>query len=135
MKRVLGRLACAGLLVVLTASLASAQEGATAQITGVVKDTSGGVLPGATITATQTDTGFTRDTVSSSDGSFALPGIPIGPYKLEVMLQGFRSYVQTGIVLQVDASPSIQVALAVGAVAETITVTGQTPLIDTGKLG
>src|SRR6266540_3483286 len=133
MKRVLTSLLCGGLLVVLTATMVLAQ--ATAQITGTVKDSSGGVLPGANVTVTQTETGFKRDVVTDVSGAFAFPSIPIGPYRLEVMLQGFRSYVQTDIVLQVNGSPNINVALALGAVAETITVTGETPLIDTGKLG
>src|SRR4029077_5970667 len=58
-----------------------------------------------------------------------------GPYRLEVALQGFSTYIQNDIVLQVNSSPNIQVALTIGAVSETITVSGQAPLIDTGKLG
>ena len=133
MKRVLNRLLSGGLLVLLTATMVFAQ--ATAQISGIVKDSSGGVLPGASVTITQTETGFKRDVVTDVGGAFAFPSIPIGPYRLEVMLQGFRTYVQNGIVLQVNSSPNIAVALALGAVAETITVTGEAPLIDTGKLG
>ena len=133
MKRVLSCLLSGGLFVLLTATVVLAQ--ATAQISGIVKDSSGGVLPGASVTITQTDTGFKRDVVTDVGGAFAFPSIPIGPYRLEVMLQGFRTYVQNGIVLQVNSSPNIAVALALGAVAETITVTGEAPLIDTGKLG
>ena len=69
------------------------------------------------------------------NGSFTIPGLPIGPYRLEVSLHGFRSYAQTDIVLQVGSAPNIPVALALGAVAENVTVTGESPLIDTGKLG
>src|SRR5262245_59833871 len=75
---------------------------ATAEITGTVKDTSGAVLPGAIVTATQTDTGFKRDVVTDAEGVFSLPALPIGPYKLEVALQGFKTSIQTGIVLQVN---------------------------------
>src|SRR5262245_15741806 len=80
MKRVLRTLSCGGLLVLLTATLALAQGGATAQITGTVKDPSGGVLPGATVTITQTETGFKREVVSDANGLFSFPSIPIGPY-------------------------------------------------------
>src|SRR5688572_31068118 len=73
----------------------------TAQMDGRVTDESGGVLPGVTVTATQTDTAFTRTTVTDETGSWLMPNMPIGPYRLEISLQGFRTYVQTGIVLQV----------------------------------
>ena len=71
MKRVLIDSLCGGLLLALTATAALAQ--ATAQITGTVKDSSGGVLPGATVTATQTDTGFKREVVTDADGLFSFP--------------------------------------------------------------
>src|SRR5437879_10602138 len=74
----------------------------TAQIGGAVKDQTGAVLPGAEITATQTDTGITRSTVTNETGSFVLPNLLVGPYRLEASLAGFRTFVQTGIVLQVS---------------------------------
>src|SRR5205085_1456080 len=83
MKSVLSRLSAAGLLLLFTATAVLAQ--ATAQITGTVKDSSGGVLPGASVTITQTDTGFKRDVVTEADGSFSFPGIPVGPYRLDAM--------------------------------------------------
>src|SRR5207253_4527756 len=92
-------LLCGSLLVALTSTAVLAQ--ATAQINGTVKDSSGGVLPGATVSAIQTETGFKREVVTDADGLFSFPAIPVGPYKLEVMLEGFRTSVQTGIVLQV----------------------------------
>ncbi len=133
MKRVLSGVLRGVLLVVLTATVVRAQ--ATAQISGTVKDSSGGVLPGADVTVTQTDTGLKRSVVTDGTGSFSVPGLPVGPYRLEVSLTGFKSYAQTGIVLQVGSAPSIPVTLSLGAVAENVTVTGESPLIDTGKLG
>jgi hypothetical protein len=106
------------LILTLLPTLAAAQAGSTAQIAGTVKDDTGGVLPGVTITVTQTATGFTRSAVSDEAGGYVLPNLPVGPYRLEAMLQGFRSYVQTGIVLTVNATPSINVVLALGAVSE-----------------
>jgi hypothetical protein len=123
-----------GLVVVLlSASAAMAQ--ATAQITGTVKDTSGGVLPGANVAATQTETGFKRDVVSDVDGVFSLPSLPIGPYRLEVSLQGFRTSIQTGIVLQVNSNPNVPVVLELGTVQEAITVTANTQTVETRALG
>src|SRR6476659_3056921 len=78
---------------------------ATAQISGTVSDPSGAVLPGAEITATQTETGVARMTVSNETGAYVLPNLPLGPYKLEISLPGFRTFVQTGITLQVNSSP------------------------------
>src|SRR5690349_17358802 len=104
------------------------QVGSTAQITGTVRDASGGVLPGADVTAIQTDTGFRRSAVTETNGLYVLSNLPVGPYRLEVMLSGFRSFQQTGIVLQVNANPEINVALVLGDVTETVSVTGAAPL-------
>ena len=122
-----------GLVAVFYASAALAQ--ATAQITGTVKDSSGGVLPGANVTATQTETGFKREVVTDGDGLFSFPGIPIGPYRLDVSLQGFRSSIQTGIVLQVNSNPNVPIVLELGTVAEAITVTANTQTVETRNLG
>src|SRR5262249_40046115 len=75
---------------------------ATAQISGTVADQSGARLPGAEVTATQTGTGLSRTVVSNETGTYILASLPTGPYKLEVALPGFRSFVQTGIVLDVN---------------------------------
>src|SRR5437016_4142335 len=87
---------------------------ATAQISGTVKDQSGAVLPGVEITVTQTATGAKRSAVTNETGNYVLASLPLGPYMLEAALAGFRSYVQSGIVLLVDASPVINVLLQVG---------------------
>ena len=101
-----------GLAVLLVCTDAAvAQVGSTAQITGTVRDTSGAVLPGVDVTATQTDTGFRRAAVTESNGLFVLSNLPIGPYRLEAMLSGFRAFRQTGIVLQVNANPEINITL------------------------
>ncbi|MBI2186610.1 MAG: TonB-dependent receptor [Acidobacteria bacterium] len=121
------------LVVLLTAGHALAQ--ATAQINGTVADPSGGVLPGATVTAIQTDTGLRREVVTDADGSFRLTNLPLGPYQLEVALSGFRTYSQTGIVLQVGSSPTINMTLTLGDVTETVSVAAETPLVDTQRAG
>ena len=89
MKRAINQAVTALLLVVLCSASLWAQ--ATAQISGTVKDQSGAVLPGVEITATQTDTGVARTTVSNETGSYVLPSLPTGPYKVEAALPGFRS--------------------------------------------
>src|SRR5580765_2732523 len=117
------------IVLVLTATNAWAQ--ATAQINGSVVDTSGAVLPGVTVVAIQTDTGARREAVTNETGSYALLNLPIGPYRLEASLAGFRSFAQTGIVLQVGSDPVIRVTLQLGELAETLTVQGQAPLVET----
>src|SRR5436853_6081522 len=120
-------------VLLLTSTAAHAQ--ATAELSGRVTDESAAVLPGATVTATQTDTAFARTVTTDEGGRWIMPNLPIGPYRLEVSLQGFRTYVQTGIVLQVDARPAINVALALGNVQETISVDAAAPLVDVRSAG
>jgi hypothetical protein len=133
MIRSVRNLSICALLLLLTGVSAWAQ--ATAQLSGTVRDDSGGVLPGVTVTATQTDTGAVRTAVTSETGTYVLSNLPLGPYRLEAMLQGFRTYAQTGIVLQVGASPVINVVLGVGELAETVTVEAATPLVDVQSAG
>src|SRR5436853_3022020 len=79
---------------------------------------------------TQTDTGISRSIVTNETGSYVLPNLPLGPYKLEASLPGFRTYSQTGLVLQVDSNPVINVALEVGQVAETIEVQANAAVVE-----
>jgi hypothetical protein len=108
---------------------------ATAQLDGRVTDESGAVLPGVTVTATQTDTTFTRTVVTDATGNYVMTNLPTGPYRLEISLQGFRTYVQTGIVLQVGASPTINAALGVGNLEQTVSVEAAAPLVDVRSAG
>jgi len=119
----------------LTCAVVFAQTASTAQITGTVTDQSGAVLPGAEVTATQTDTGISRNALSNETGTYVLPNLPVGPYRLEVSLPGFRSYVRTGIVLQVNSNPVINVTLQVGQVSETVEVQANAALVETRSTG
>ena len=118
-------------LVMLCVACPVVWSQATAQINGSVKDQSGAVLPGVEITATQTETGANRNTVSDENGFFVLPDLPIGPYKLEATLPGFRSYVQTGIILQVNDKPAVNITLQVGQVSEQVEVQANAALVET----
>jgi len=121
MRRPFGELCLALFILLLTSTIALAQL-STAQLSGRVTDESGAVLPGVTVTATQTDTGFVRSDVTDGSGAYILSNLPTGPYRLEAALQGFRTYVQTGIVLQVAGSPVVNVSLSVGNLEESVTV-------------
>jgi hypothetical protein len=108
---------------------------ATAQIGGAVRDPSGAVLPGVEVTATQTDTGITRNTVTNETGSYVLSNLPLGPYRVEAVLPGFRTYVQTGIVLQVNSSSVINPFLQIGQLTESVEVQANAAMVETRTVG
>src|SRR5580765_4207399 len=114
MKRLLVTIFAGLFVLVITCGAIWAQ--ATPQISGTVRDQSGAGLPGVEVTATQTETGVLRTAVTNETGSYVLPNLAIGPYRLEAGLPGFRTFVQSGIVLQVSASPVINPVLEVGQV-------------------
>src|SRR5258705_1089943 len=121
------------LILLLTAGAAWAQG--TAQLSGTVRDESGGVLPGVSVTVTQTNTGLVRTTVSDGTGGYLLTNLPTGPYRLEVALQGFKTYVQTGIVLQVGGTPTVNAVLSVGTLEQSVPVEAAAPLVDVRSAG
>jgi len=126
---------CSRVVLILLLTVSAAWAQATAQMSGTVRDESGAVLPGVTVTVTQTDTGLMRTAVTDEAGAYVLPNLPTGPYRLEASLQGFRTYQQTGVVLQVGATPVINAVLAVGNVEETVSVEGAAPLVDVKSSG
>ena len=115
---------CFGVLVLLLASLASmsGQSISTSQVSGVVQDQSGAVVPGADVTMTQTDTGLVRKATSTSSGSYIISDLPSGSYTIQGSAKGFSTYVEKGIILQVGTNPTINVKLAVGEVTQQIVV-------------
>src|SRR5262245_3219531 len=121
-------------IATMVAPTAGAQS-TTAQINGTIKDQSGAVLPGVEITATQTATGAKRTAVSNETGNYVLASLPLGPYVLEAALPGFKSYMQSGIVLQVDASPTINVVLQIGQVTDQVEVQANAALVETRSSG
>jgi hypothetical protein len=124
MKRLVLVVTSAVLLALSHAAPAYAQV-PTGQISGRVTDTSGAVLPGVDVTVTQTSTGQVRSAVTNESGQYVLPSLPLGPYRLEAALQGFRTFAQEGITLQVNANLVIDPQLSLGQLNETITVTAR----------
>jgi hypothetical protein len=118
-------------LFALALSCVSVFAQATAQISGTVRDQSGAVLPGVEITATQTETGIVRNTVTNETGTYQLQNLATGPYRLEAVLPGFRTFVQTGIVLQVNANPVINPVLEVGQITDQIEVQANLAQVET----
>ena len=119
------------LLVVMlgVSSQAWAQAG-TATLTGTVKDSQGGVMPGVTVTATQPATGSSRHAVSGEQGVYRFPGLAPGVYNVKFELQGFKTYVRDQIVLQVDTTTQVDGLMSIGELAQTVTVTEVTPIIN-----
>ncbi|MEO8679464.1 MAG: carboxypeptidase regulatory-like domain-containing protein [Vicinamibacterales bacterium] len=117
------------LLFTLAAPL-YAQQG-TAQIAGKITDEQGSVLPGVSIVVTNEDTGVFREVASSSEGTFFASQLVPGRYKLAARITGFQALERSGIVVSVGNTATINLTLKVGGLEETVTVTGQTPLVDT----
>ena len=108
---------------------------ATSQISGTVKDASGAVVGGAQVTVTQTATGVTRTATTDANGVYSLPSLPLGPYQMQVTKEGFTTFLQTGIVLQVAEGPTIDPVLKVGAINQTVQVEAAAAMIETSSTG
>jgi hypothetical protein len=125
----------AALLVLGVALPAAAQSQAiNGSIEGTVKDSSGAALPGVTVTVTNTETGAQRVVVSGAEGEYRAPLLPLGKYDVVAELQGFKKFEQRGITLQAGQSALINVALSVGDISETITVTSESPVAQPGRI-
>jgi hypothetical protein len=119
------------LLCLIVSPVLNAQIVGNSQISGTVKDQSGAILPGSAIKATQTETQLVRTAVTDDMGSFVLRNLPVGTYDLEASLQGFSTFAQKGLVLQVNSSPLIPIVLKVGALTETVEVMASAIFVET----
>jgi Carboxypeptidase regulatory-like domain len=113
---------CAGMLMLLTPFLLRAQIAGTGNIQGTVADSTGAVIPSASVTLTDEATHVKRTTVTSGAGVYLFPGVPVGTYDLSATAPGFKKYVQTKIVLEVGSSIAVNPALTVGSGAQTVEV-------------
>jgi hypothetical protein len=103
----------------------------TGNINGRVLDDQGAAVPGTTVTATNTETGFVRTVISDSEGIYRLSALPVGTYNVVAELQGFTRVEQRAIVVNVAQTTDLNILLRIAQVAETVTVTGVSPLIAT----
>src|SRR2546425_2415513 len=103
----------------------------TATIVGVVRDTSGALVPGVSITVKHVDSGLTRTVMTGENGGYTVPLLPVGPYEISTSMPGFKQDVRRGINLVVGQQAVIDLTLEVGANAEQVTVTEEAPLVNT----
>ena len=125
-----------GLVVAVAVLLAphagwAQSSGVTGQIIGTATDTDGGAMPGATIKATNTETGFSRTAITDTAGFFRLDLLPVGIYDVKAMLDGFRSEIKRGARVGLGSSVRIDYFLTESTIAEEIVVTAEAPVIET----
>src|SRR5688500_3141362 len=114
-------------LALLIASPALAQSG---PVNGVITDNSGAVVPGATVKAVEVATGLSRDTVTGADGRYTFTALRPTTYTITVELAGFKPSQRTGVLLQANQNATVNFAIELGTLAETVTVSGESPVID-----
>ncbi|MDO8835593.1 MAG: TonB-dependent receptor [Vicinamibacterales bacterium] len=123
------------LLCLGIAPLAFAQsQSINGTIEGTVRDDSGGVLPGVSVTLTNTDTGSSRTVVTNESGFYRAPLLPLGAYRVSAELAGFKTSQRTGIALSAGQSAVIDVVMGVGDLSEVVSVTADAPLVDVGRI-
>ena len=118
------------ILTVLFAGLMSAQV-PTATMTGVVQDGSGALVPNVKVTATNTSTNLSREAVTDESGTYRIPALNPGPYRLEAQASGFKTAAVTEIVLEVGQQVRVDVQLQVGELSQSVEVTGAAALVNT----
>ena len=119
-------------LLLATAGGAAAQE-FRATVRGQVLDTSKGALPGATVTLTNISTNETATAVTNTEGSYTVPFLRPGSYTMTVELSGFQKYTRAGMRLEVSQTATINVELGVGGLTEEVSVTAESPLLETSN--
>ena len=129
MDRIRVRAVAVILCQLLSAAFAAAQQG-TAEIRGRVLDQQMGALPGVTVVVTNQDNGNFREAISTADGSWFMAALPPGRYQVAAQLPGFKKFLQPDLLLSVGNQLNVDVKLELGAVEETVTVAGESPIID-----
>src|SRR6478735_1455644 len=115
-------------LIQWTTAFASAQVGGT--LSGVVKDPSGGVIPGVTVTATNTVLGTTFTTVTDTQGLYSFPKLAVGRYDVTLQIEGFKPQKHAGIQMDADSALQLNATLELGEQSETVNVTVNAVRVD-----
>ena len=131
MKGQFGKVLAVVAVLLLAIATQAAAQGTTGRVSGIVKDASGGVLPGVTVIVTEVKTGFTRNDVTDERGSYIFVNLPLGEYSVAAELQGFKKVSKAGFVLVADGRLGVDFALEVGAFSETVQVTVASETVNT----
>ena len=124
-------LAATALLICLCLSAIPTFAAVTARISGTVKDPSGAVVGGASVTAIDTDTGIKEGVRADAQGFYSFPSLPVGHYDIEVQASGFKVYRQKGLLLDVNTALTVDVALELGSASQEVTVQAQQVQVET----
>jgi hypothetical protein len=130
-----GRLVAATCVAVLFCAASANAQFDSAQISGVVQDSTGAVLPGVDVTLTNVGTKIERQAVTNEAGLYTFPNVPVGQYQITAMLSGFRPVTKSEVQLNAGVNIRVDVSLEVGALSETISVEAATTLVDTSVIG
>jgi hypothetical protein len=125
------KVVCFHLLLLLATALLSAQTAGTGAVTGTVTDSSGAVIPNATVTATQTETGQERTATTSADGTYRFSLLPPGTYKVTFTASGFKPIEVSGFNVNVTEAPVLNRSLEVGAQTDQVTVQSEVETVQT----
>ena len=119
-----------GILSMPSDAAAQSQVGT---LVGNVKDESGGAIPGATVTAREVRTNISRTAVSNDAGNYTFTNVSPGVYRIEGELVGFRKFTRDNVEVNVNTTVRVDIALTVGALEESVTVTGEAPMLQTDR--
>jgi Carboxypeptidase regulatory-like domain len=116
------------MLLGFTAPIARGQGGR-GSVTGTVADTSGAIIPGANVTITNAGTGLVRKTQTAKDGTYVVPLLPVGEYRVTVSRSGFKTVTRTGVVVSADHPSAVDITMPVGSVSTTVQVRANAAMI------
>ena len=108
-----------------------AQSTGSATLVGTITDSSGSLLPGAKLTVVNTGTSFLSESSTTTEGSYYIPNLIPGTYRLTIEAAGFKKYIREGITLRTNETPRIDVMMEIGTLSDTINVAASTPLLET----
>ncbi len=128
------RFLVAAAVLLVSASAFAQSQASNGLVEGFVKDSSGGVLPGVTVTITNTSTGEMKTVVTDAVGNYRAPLLSLGVYKVRVELSGFKAYERAGFSLSAGDTVVVNAVLETGVLTETVTVTGEAPIASPGKI-
>jgi hypothetical protein len=125
-------LASISLLMILLSSLPAYGQGERGSFNGIVTDVNGAVVAGAEVTATNLDTNIETKTTTTDSGVYRIPYLQTGRYKISVRAAGFQTTVADNITLLVAQTLTVDIKVTAGAVSDTVTVSAETPALETG---